>query len=104
MELAKELEIGLSLSQLLPAGSSAFTREPEAHSAVFSAPRGPEISCFSACVFSPMVSNCSLIMGLNVHGYGVMARVGESALSLNHLGSEVFIRGYGKIKLFKSTK
>lgn len=56
MELAKELEIGLSLSQLLPAGSSAFTREPEAHSAVFSAPRGPEISCFlpvSLALWSP---------------------------------------------------
>lgn len=61
MELAKELEMGLSLSELLPAR-----------------------------VFIPMVSNCSSIMGLNVHGNGAMARVEESASSLNRLGSEVF--------------
>lgn len=56
MELAKELEIGLSLSQLLPADSSAFTQEPEAQSAVSSAPRGPEISCclsMSLALWSP---------------------------------------------------
>lgn len=36
MELAEKLETGLSLSQLSPVGSSAFTRDPEARSTVSS--------------------------------------------------------------------